>query len=119
MTAFNVVRVRVKSGRETEFLEAHRNMALDMVGFRHGVLIKTGERAYCAIGEWDSMDALVAARPRMTSYLDRFRDMLEDLGPGLGVSDPVSGEVILDSADLMPIPQAGSGADQPQAARTM
>ena len=26
--------------------------------------------------------------------LDRFRDMLEDLGGGLGVTDPVSGEVL-------------------------
>jgi hypothetical protein len=27
--------------------------------------------------------------------LDRFRDTLEDLGGGLGVTDPVSGEVVV------------------------
>jgi len=28
--------------------------------------------------------------------LDSFRDMLEDLGGGLGVTDPVSGEAVLE-----------------------
>jgi hypothetical protein len=28
--------------------------------------------------------------------LDTFRDTLEDLGGGLGVTDPVSGEVIIE-----------------------
>jgi hypothetical protein len=77
------------------------------------------ERSYCAIGEWDSMDALVSARPRMIPCLERFRAMLEKLGPGLGVTDPVFGKIILDSADLIPIPPVGTGADKPQAARTM
>jgi hypothetical protein len=31
----------------------------------------------------------------MVKILDRFRDTLEDLGGGLGVTDPVSGEVIV------------------------
>lgn len=30
----------------------------------------------------------------MIGTLDRFRHMLEDLGGGLGVTDPVSGEVV-------------------------
>jgi hypothetical protein len=60
MTAFNVVRVRVKPGREDEFIEAHRRASPDLPGFQRGVLIKTGERAYCMGGEWDSMDALAS-----------------------------------------------------------
>jgi hypothetical protein len=31
----------------------------------------------------------------MSSVLDLFRDTLEDLGSGLGVTDPVSGEVVI------------------------
>jgi hypothetical protein len=31
----------------------------------------------------------------MIGLLDSFRDDLEDLGGGLGVTDPVSGEVVL------------------------
>jgi hypothetical protein len=32
----------------------------------------------------------------MIANLDSFRDALEDLGGGLGVTDPVSGEVVVD-----------------------
>jgi len=96
MMAFNVVRFRVKPGREAEFLEAHRRPHPDFAGFRRFSLIKTGDRTYCVIGEWDSHQSLVAARPQMIAMLDTFRDTLEDLGGGLGVTDPVSGEVILE-----------------------
>jgi hypothetical protein len=96
MAAFNVVRFRVKPGRENEFIEAHRNAQLDAPGSRGASLVKTGERAYCVIGEWDSMNDLVQARPNMLAILDGFRDMLEDLGGGLGVTDPVSGEVVVE-----------------------
>jgi hypothetical protein len=47
----------------------------------------------------ESMEALVAARPQMQSFVAGFRDALEDLGSGLGISDAVSGEVILDSSE--------------------
>jgi Antibiotic biosynthesis monooxygenase len=95
MTAFNVVRFRVKAGRESEFVEAHRKAPrFDLSGFRRFSLIKTGDRTYCVIGEWDSYESLVAARPRMIAMLDTFRATLEDLGGDLGVTDPVSGEAI-------------------------
>ncbi|MGX5831103.1 hypothetical protein [Mesorhizobium sp. 43Arga] len=42
------------------------------------------------------MDSLVAARPQMIGLLDTMRDMLEDLGDDLGVTDPVSGTVVAD-----------------------
>ena len=80
MSAFNVVRVRIKPGHEDRFIEAHRNAKLNMGGFRRGVLIKTSERTYCIVGEWESMEALEAARPSMTALLDQYRDALEDLG---------------------------------------
>jgi hypothetical protein len=35
------------------------------------------------------------ARPHMIAALDSFRDTLEDLGSGLGLTDPVSGPVVL------------------------
>ncbi|HTK35301.1 MAG TPA: antibiotic biosynthesis monooxygenase [Caulobacteraceae bacterium] len=95
MAAFNVVRFRVKPGREQEFLDAHKGVRDDWAGFRHANIIKTGDRAYCIIAEWDDMDALAAARPLMIATLDSFRDTLEDLGGGLGVTDPVSGPVVL------------------------
>ena len=96
MTAFNIVRFRVKPGREEAFVEAHRRADPTFKGFLRGSLVKTGERAYCMVGEWDSFGSLAAARPKMIGLLDTFRADLEDLGSGLGVTDPVSGEVVLD-----------------------
>jgi hypothetical protein len=96
MTAFNVVRVRVKPGREDEFIEAHRSGQFEADGGRRAVLIKTGDRAYCLIGEWDQMESIVAARPAMAAFAAQFRDTLEDLGNGLGISDAVSGTAVMD-----------------------
>ena len=96
MTAFNIVRFRVKPGRDEDFLEAHRRRKLEWRGMRRVTMIKTGERSYCLMGEWDSMEAMAAARPHMIATLDTLRDMLEDLGGGLGVTDPVSGEAVVE-----------------------
>jgi quinol monooxygenase YgiN len=96
MTAFNVVRFRVKPGREQDFVDAHRRAKRDFKGGRRFTLVKTGERTYCVIGEWDDTQSLANARPQMIGMLDTFRDTLEDLGGGLGVTDPVSGEVVLE-----------------------
>ena len=95
MTAFNVVRFRVKPGREQEFLDAHRNFQFKWPGLKRADMIQTGDRAYCFIGEWEDMAAMAAARPNMIAFLNTFRDTLEDLGGGLGVTDPVSGPVVL------------------------
>ena len=95
MTAFNAVRFRVKPGREQEFLDAHKKVEANWPGLRHANMIKTGERTYCIIAEWSDMNSLAAARPSMIKTLDSFRDTLEDLGGGLGVTDPVSGPVVL------------------------
>jgi len=96
MTAFNAVRFRVKPGQEQAFVDIHRTrMKTDLQGLRKFSLIKTGERTFCIIGEWDSMASLAAARPAMIDNLDRLRPILEDLGGGLGVTGPVSGEAVL------------------------
>jgi antibiotic biosynthesis monooxygenase (ABM) superfamily enzyme len=95
MTAFNAVRFKLKPGRDQDFLDAHKKIHADWPGLRHVNIIKTGEQRYCIIAEWDSMDALAAARPSMIKTLDTFRDMLEDQGGGLGVTDPVAGPVVL------------------------
>jgi quinol monooxygenase YgiN len=95
MTAFNAVRFRVKPGCDQEFLDAHKKIEGGWPGIRHVNMIKTGDRSYCIIAEWDDMDAMIAARPHMIATLDSFRHTLEDLGGGLGVTDPVAGPVVL------------------------
>lgn len=96
MTAFNVVRFRVKPGREESFIDAHSRANPGFKGFVRGSMLKTGERSYCLVAEWDSFESMAAARPQMIGLLDTFRADLEDLGNGLGVTDPISGSVVLE-----------------------
>ncbi|MCV2868955.1 antibiotic biosynthesis monooxygenase [Defluviimonas sp. WL0002] len=97
MTAMNVVRMRVKPGRESDFVELHKSRDIrQWSGMRSLRVVKTGEREYVIVGEWDDMDALAAARPQMVEILDSFRGDLENLGDGLGETDPRSGEVVVD-----------------------
>ena len=97
MTAYNVVRFRVKPGREEEFVAKNRAMSdVAMMGLRKAALIKTGERTFCFVAEWDAFTSIVAARKEMIASLDSMRDLLEDLGGGLGVTDPVSGDVVVE-----------------------
>jgi hypothetical protein len=95
MTAVNVVRFRVKPGMDEAFLDAHRHGKADWPGMRRGFIVKTGERNYTLIAEWTDTTAIADARARMIATLDTFRQTLEDLGNGLGVTDPASGEVVL------------------------
>jgi hypothetical protein len=67
-------------------------------GLAGGWLVKTGERSYCFVGQWRSFQNIVDARSQMIGFLDGMRDMLEDLGGGLGVTDPVSGEAVVTMA---------------------
>jgi hypothetical protein len=113
MRAFNVVRFRVKPGNEERFVEMHRKVHPEFKGFRGGNLISTGERTFCFVGEWSNMTRLADARPEMIAFLDQFRDMLEDLGGDLGVSDPVSGE----SVAKLSAPKARKGKKKKKSAK--
>ena len=94
MTAFNAVRFRVKPGFEQQFIDTHRKPREGFKGFEGGWLVRTGDQTFCVIGQWKSFQHLVDARPQMIGILDEMRHMLEDLGGGLGLTDPVSGEVV-------------------------
>lgn len=95
MTAFNVVRFRVRPGMEEQFLDYHRKLRPKLKGFIGGSMIRTGGQSFCLVGEWRNFKSIVDARPQMHPMLDAVRDMLEDLGGGLGLTDPVSGEVVV------------------------
>lgn len=96
MTAMNVVHMRVKPGKEDEFIRIHQEFKpTTMPGGRNFWVVRTGERSFIIVGEWDNAEAMVAARPAMIGNLDRLRPILEDLGGGRGVTEPWSGEVAL------------------------
>ncbi len=95
MSVFSVVKFKVKPGQDAAFLAAHDDGKAHWPGLVRGVMIKTGESSYCLIAEWPSRDVLIAARPAMIQTLDIFRAVLEDMGEGRGITDAVSGEVVL------------------------
>ncbi len=96
MTAYNVVRMRVKEGLEQEFIDL--NWQVDpkaMNGLKKISIVSAGDRNYCLIGEWEDTAAIAAAGPVMIRALDTFRHTLEDLGTGTGVTDAFSGEAVI------------------------
>ena len=105
MTAFNIVRFRVKPGHQEQFIAQHRVMNPSFKGFRGGSLVRTGENTFCFIGEWASFQKIVDARPLMIGILDAFREHLEDQGGALGLTDPVSGEVVVKLSATKPAPK--------------
>lgn len=95
MTAYNIVRFRVKPGHEEKFLDAHRTARPNLKGFIEGAMIKTGDQTYCFVAKWTNFNRIADARPGMIAMLNSFRDCLDDLGNGQGVTDPVSGEAVV------------------------
>ena len=97
MTKFsNVVRFEVKSKYVDDFLKVFSDLP-SHEGLLNQILIKTGEQNYCAVGLWESEDAVVTARPAMIASLDTARHMLDEISPDIGVTDAVSGPVVLES----------------------
>lgn len=96
MTAMNVVHMRVKPGKEEDYVRLHQELDLGaMRGVRNFWLVRSGERSFIVVGEWDNAQALADARPAMVANLDKLRPLLEDLGGGRGLTEPWSGEVAL------------------------
>lgn len=90
----NNVRILVKEGCEDKYLAAVEAWKLP-AGMSDRYLAKTGERRYCFVGLWNNEEMLIAARPYMIEHLNSVRDFLEELSPDLGVTDPVSGPVVV------------------------
>ena len=59
-------------------------------------LAKTGQQTYVAYGLWESEEKMANARPKMIELLDNIRHLLEEQSPELGVTDPVSGTVVVE-----------------------
>ena len=89
----NVVRFLVKEGQQQAFEELFKSTR-PWEGLTLQVLAKTGERSYVSYGLWEGETAMIKARPSMISLLDSARNLLDEISPEMGVTDPVSGPVI-------------------------
>lgn len=94
-TYSNIVRFVVKEGKEEKFLEIFNTFVMQK-GENYSILVHTGDREYVAVGAWESEGAMVNARPNMIGNLNQMRDLLEEISPELGVTDPRSGKILLE-----------------------
>ena len=60
-------------------------------------VVDCGEGKVSTTVQWQSQDALIEVRPALISFLDSVRLLLEEISPELGVTDPISGEIILET----------------------
>ena len=90
----NIVRFKVKDGCQSDFEDIFSNRE-QLAGEFLTCLVKTGNNSYSGFSLWDSNEALAAARPDLITILDTSRHLLDEITPELGVTDPVSGEILL------------------------
>ena len=93
MKYMNIVKFKVKSDCIKDYMEALNNQP-SWKGNIEGKTIQTGDNTFCSYGLWESKEAMDAEMSNMVSWLDTVRDLLEEISPELGVTDPVSGPII-------------------------
>ena len=95
----NVVRSKVKEGKNDEYMKKLQNFFNNMKG-TDGLIsmkqIQTGSNNMCIVGEWKDANSIAKARDKMIAGLDTVRPLLEEISPELGVTDPVSGSIIME-----------------------
>ena len=84
-------------------------------GFGGDWVVRTGDDTFCLVGQWRNFQSIVNARPEMIGLLDSMRDMLADLGGGLGVTDPVSGDAVVKIAAAKPAKRRAGAARKTKA----
>ena len=96
----NVVRSKVKEDKKDEYMKKLREFFDNMKG-TEGLIsmkqIQTGPNNMCIIGEWKDEQSIAKARDKMIGGLDTIRLMLEEISPELGITDPVSGIIIMET----------------------
>ena len=95
----NVVRSKIKEGKKDEYMKKLKEFFNNIKGTDGLVSMKqiqTGPNTMCVIGEWKDEQSIAKARDKMIAGLDSVRSLLEEISPELGVTDPVSGPVIME-----------------------
>ena len=94
MSFLTSVRTTVKEGEVERYIEAVRDW--DAPVNMNGYFAQTGERSFCFTGIFKDKESLIEARPLMLAHLDTVRDLLMEISTDLGVTDPVSGPVVVE-----------------------
>ena len=57
-------------------------------------IAQTGVKDYCFVAIWKNEEALAVQRPAMIAHFDEVRGFTEEFSPELGITDPVSGNIV-------------------------
>ena len=92
----STVRFLVKHDCVDDFIKQHNEPGgIDQAGVGlNQYLIRTGDRTFAWIGIFESETAIAEVRPHLIEQLDKIRDLLEEISPEIGISDPASGPVV-------------------------
>ena len=88
----NVVRFKLKSDCVDKYFEVIDKTSFK--GMTQRYIAKTGDYDYCFFGIWKKAETISAQRPAMIAHLDEVRGFMEELSHELGVTDPVSGNIV-------------------------
>ena len=99
----SVVKFIVKEGEDSNFTDSMKKF-VNPEGVISRKVIKTGDRSYWSMVEWVNEESLANVRQQMIPFLDTVRDLLEEISPELGVTDPASGPLIIDEQGLITSP---------------
>jgi len=88
----NIVRFKLKPNCVEKYFEVIDKTNFE--GMTQRYIAKTGNYDYCFVGIWRSAEAIAAQRLTMIAHLDNVRGFMEELSPELGVTDPVSGNIV-------------------------
>ena len=91
----NIVKVKVKPEHREEYLKlCDEEPKFD--GMISAKYVEIAPNTFTFIGEWKTQADIVESRPRMISFLDKLRHMLEEISPESGVTERDSGSVIIE-----------------------
>tara|TARA_A100001388_G_C28477891_1_gene360949 strand:- start:15 stop:335 length:321 start_codon:yes stop_codon:yes gene_type:complete len=88
----NVVRFKLKPDYVDKYFQVIEKTNFE--GMTQRYIAKTGDYDYCFVGIWESAQAITAQRPAMIAHLNEVRGFMEELSSELGVTDPVSGDIV-------------------------
>jgi hypothetical protein len=91
----NLVRCKVKPSHREEYLKkCSENPKFE--GMISSKYVEINLNEFMMVGEWNSSDDIATSRPKMLEFLNSIRHTLEELSPELGVTDPNSGNIVIE-----------------------
>jgi len=91
------VRFKVNEDNRDAFIGALKTFnPKDFDGAISHQVIDSGNGRFASSIEWENQNALVSVRPDLIKFLDSARHLLEKISPELGLTDPISGEIVIE-----------------------